>query len=103
MNHYPVTIVYPMPCNKWVFWVDEQTGEVSEPRKSPRHYTVYDAFTELYKIKQYLHHPQLTVKLVLMDMQEYKTLQQRIRTKKESAGTAKKGQNPDRHTGDSDN
>ena len=52
LNHYPVTIVYPMPCNKWVFWVDEQTGEVSEPRKSPRHYTVYDAFTELYKIKQ---------------------------------------------------
>lgn len=90
LNHYPVTIVYPMPCNKWVFWVDEQTGEVSEPRKSPRHYTVYDAFTELYKIKQYLHHPQLTIKLVLMDMQEYKTLQQRFVPKKESAGTAKK-------------
>ena len=82
-----------MPCNKWVFWVDEQTGEVSEPRKSPRHYTVYDAFTELYKIKQYLHHPQLTVKLVLMDMQEYKTLQQRIRTKK---GIRRHGEKKDR-------
>ena len=93
LNHYPVTIVYPMPCNKWVFWVDEQTGEVSEPRKSPRHYTVYDAFTELYKIKQYLHHPQLTVKLVLMDMQEYKTLQQKIHTKK---GIRRHGEKKDR-------
>ena len=71
----------------------EQTGEVSEPRKSPRHYTVYDAFTELYKIKQYLNHPQLTVKLVLMDMQEYKTLQQRIRTKK---GIRRHGEKKDR-------
>lgn len=93
LNKYPVTIVYPMPCDKWVLWIDEQTGEVSEPRKSPRHYTVYDAFSELYKIKEYLKNPELTIKLVLMDMQEYKILKRNIRTKK---GMRKQGVKKDR-------
>ena len=26
LNHYPVTIVYPMPCNKWVFWLMNRQG-----------------------------------------------------------------------------
>lgn len=93
LNKYPVTVVYPMPCNKWVLWIDEQTGEVSKPRKSPRHYTVYDAFTELYKIKEYLKNPRLTVKLVLMDMQEQKALKRNIKTKK---GMRKQGEKKDR-------
>lgn len=74
LNYYPVTIVYPMPCNKWVSWIDRQTGEVCARRKSPRHYTMYDAFFELYKIKGYLKNPGLRIKLVLMDMEEYKLM-----------------------------
>lgn len=74
LNYYPVTIVYPMPCNKWVSWIDKQTGEVCARRKSPRHYTIYDAFFELYKIKGFLKNPNLRIKLVLMDMEEYKLM-----------------------------
>ena len=43
-------------------------------RKSPRHFTEYDAFYELYKIKSYLKNPNLSINLVLMDMEEYKLL-----------------------------
>ena len=32
---YPVTIVYPIPREKWIIWIDEQTGELSGKRKSP--------------------------------------------------------------------
>ncbi|MDO5402757.1 MAG: hypothetical protein Q4F11_04900 [Eubacteriales bacterium] len=71
---YQVTVVYPMPYNKWIGWIDDETGEVSSLRKSPRHFTMYDAFFELYKIKGYLKHPNLRLELVLMDMEEYKRL-----------------------------
>ena len=32
---YPVTIVYPIPREKWLIWIDQETGELSGKRKSP--------------------------------------------------------------------
>ena len=72
LNYYPVTVVYPMPANKWLSWINPETGETEGRRKSPRHFTIYDSFFELYKIKSYLKNPNLTIKLVLMDVEEYK-------------------------------
>lgn len=74
LNQYPVTVVYPMPCNKWVSWIDTQTGAVGGRRKSPRHFNRYDAFFELYKIKPFLTNANIRVHLVLMDMEELKLL-----------------------------
>lgn len=82
---YPVTVVYPIPYNKWIGWINEETGEISPLRKSPRHYTMYDAFFELYKIKNYLKHPNLKIELVLMDMEEYKCLNGWDKTRKQGA------------------
>lgn len=28
LEKYPVTIVYPIPHNKWLYWIDEDTEEV---------------------------------------------------------------------------
>lgn len=33
---YPVTIVYPIPHVKWLSWIDEESGEMSPKRKSPK-------------------------------------------------------------------
>ena len=71
LQDYHVTVVYPLPFNKWV---NPDNGEVQGRRKSPRHFTEYDAFYELYKIKSYLKNPNLSINLVLMDMEEYKLL-----------------------------
>lgn len=71
---HPVTIVYPIAREKWLYWIDPETGEISEKRKSPKKGNEYAVFAELYKIKQYLHHPNLKVRLVLLDMEEYKIL-----------------------------
>ena len=32
LEKYPVTIVYPIPHNKWLYWIDENTGEISKKR-----------------------------------------------------------------------
>lgn len=72
LNHYPVTVVYPMASNTWVLRFDEKSGEILSKRKSPRHGSVYDAFIELYRIKQYLKCEDLSIVLVFMDVEEYR-------------------------------
>ncbi len=71
---YPVTIVYPIPREKWLIWIDEDSGELSQRRKSPKKGNPYMIFPELYKIKMHLLNPNLRLKPVLLDMEEYKLL-----------------------------
>lgn len=82
LEKYPVTIVHPIPHTKWLCWIDEETGTVTNRRKSPKTGTYYDAFYELYKIKPYLSHPNLHLCLVLIDMEEYRLLNGWGRNKK---------------------
>lgn len=74
LEHYPVTIVYPIPYTKWIRWVNPQTGEISSPRKSPKRGSPYLIFPELYKIKSLLTIPGLKLKIVLLNMEEYRFL-----------------------------
>ena len=74
LKYYPVTIVYPIIHTKWLYWINEETGELSPKRKSPKTGTFYDAVPELYKIKMYLDNPNLHLCLVLIDADEYRLL-----------------------------
>ncbi|MDO4334198.1 MAG: hypothetical protein Q4C58_16150 [Eubacteriales bacterium] len=71
---YPVTIVYPVPLVKTVYWIDGESGEISGGRKSPVKGNPYMVFPELYKIKMYLKNPNLRIRLVFLNMEEYKLL-----------------------------
>lgn len=82
---YPVTIVYPIPREKWIVWIDEESGELSKKRKSPAKGNPYMAFPELYKIKMFLKDPNLRLKLVLLDVEEYKLLNGWSRDRKRGA------------------
>lgn len=82
---YPVTIVYPIPREKWLIWIDEESGELSKRRKSPAKGNPYIAFIELYKIKMFLKNPNLRLKLVFLDMEEYRLLNGWSRDKKKGS------------------
>ncbi len=71
---YRVTVVLPIAHHKWVIWMDEETGELSPRHKSPVTGSAYSAFPELYRIKQYLGHPNLSLVFPLVDMDEYRLL-----------------------------
>ena len=71
---YPVTIVYPIPREKWLIWIDEESGELSNKRKSPKKGNAYMVFPELYKIKMFLKDPNIRIRPVLLDMEEYRLL-----------------------------
>ena len=85
LPRYPVTIVYPIPREKWIIWIDEESGELSKKRKSPLKGNPYLIFPELYKIKMFLKHPNLRLRLVFLDMEEYKLLNGRSRDKKKGS------------------
>lgn len=82
---YPVTIVYPIPREKWLYWIDEETGGVSQKRKSPKKGNPYQAFIELYKIRPFLPNPNLRLRLDLIDMEEYRLLNGWSRDKKKGS------------------
>ena len=82
---YPVTIIYPIPYEKWLIWIDEETGEFSSRRKSPVKGNAYAAFRELYKIKNFLLEENLHFKFVFLNMEEYRLLNGWSRDKKKGS------------------
>lgn len=85
LPEYPVTIVYPIPHVKWLCWIDEETGEASPKRKSPKKGNPYQAFIELYKIRPFLKDANLKFRFDLIDMEEYRLLNGWSRDKKKGS------------------
>lgn len=85
LQYYPVTIVYPIPHEKWLSWIDEESGEASPKRKSPKHGNPYQAFIELYKIRPFLKNENLKFRFALIDMEEYRLLNGWSRDKKKGS------------------
>ena len=69
---YHVTVIYPIPAAKHLFWMDPQSGEILSGRRVSKKGSFYDAGRELWAISSYLGHPNLTVRLLLIDMEEYR-------------------------------
>lgn len=74
LTEYSVTVVYPIPHIKYLRWIDEESGEISPARKSPKTGVYQSVFYELYKIKPYLSHPNFHLLLMLIDLEEYRFL-----------------------------
>ncbi len=70
----PLTLIYPIAHTKWIIWIDEETGEITKKRKSPKTGSPFEIFFELYKIKQYLSHPNLSLRILMIDIEEYRNL-----------------------------
>lgn len=67
-----VTVVHPIPRQKWLISIDPETGAHGRRRKSPKTGSPYDIFPELYKIKPMLANENLSICIVMLDMEEYR-------------------------------
>lgn len=74
LQDHKVTIIYPLPHIKYLQWINQETGEILDKRKSPKKGSIYDAFHELYKIKFILDNPNLDIKVFLIDLLEIRNL-----------------------------
>lgn len=72
LNENEVTVVYPIAVKRWVIFVDPKTGEMSERRRSPVKGRPADVCEELFKIREYIGHPNFSLKLVFIEELNYK-------------------------------
>lgn len=71
---YKVKVVYPIPRHKWLVWVDNETGDMTKRRKSPKIGSIYSSIPELYKIKYFLDWKNFEIDLLFYDAEEYRNL-----------------------------
>lgn len=69
-----VTLVFPAVRQKWLVWINPETGEATKKRRSPKTGTVCSALPELYKIKPLLCHDNLRVQIIPIDVVDYRSL-----------------------------
>ena len=81
----PVTVVCPVVRKKELIWLDTESGEASRARKSPKTGKPTDALRELCKIHSFLGHENLTVCVLMLDCEEYRTLDGWDKTKKKGS------------------
>ena len=67
-----VTLVYPVASSKYVVWVDPETGELSDKRKSPKKGRPSDIAFELYRLREHLGKPGFNLKIVTLEMTDYR-------------------------------
>lgn len=66
-----VVIVYPACRIKQIYSINEY-GEYIKQAKSPKKGTPFQILVEMYKIRDYLTHPNLSFKVLYLDMDEYR-------------------------------
>lgn len=69
-----VRVVYPVARTKWLLWMNPDTGEVTAKRKSPKVGSPCEILRELYKIKDLLAHPNLSITIALLEVEEIRSL-----------------------------
>ncbi len=74
LKEHDVTVVYPVAQIKRIIWVDPDTSETHAPRKSPKTGKPFEIFYELINVKELLCEPRLSFKIVLLELDEYRSL-----------------------------
>lgn len=82
---YNLTIIYPITITNSIHWINPATGEIQKPRKSPKRGSIYSVFPELYKIKSSLNNPSISIRLPLINSDEYRYLDGWSKDKKKGA------------------
>jgi len=88
LKEHEVTIIYPVAVNKYIRYIDPETGEIYEKRKSTKKGGLLDIVPELYGIKDYLKNKKLHFIICFIEMEEYKILDGWSKDKKKGATKA---------------
>ncbi len=87
LPQYHVTVVYPVAVTKWISWIDPANGSIGDRHKSPKTGRVSDVLPEMIYILPYLLHNNLTVRVVLLEMEEFRWLNGRRSLSKKRGST----------------
>lgn len=86
-----VTVVYPYHRHTRLSYFDKSTGELIKTGRSVKHSDMTDFFIELYRIKEYLNNPNITICIAELSVENYrftaKDLKRRKTDKKKTVPT----------------
>ncbi len=74
LPEYPVMVVCPLAAEKYVSWIDMETGQVSRRHKSPKHESFFTMGRDLYTLRDYLTHPHFSLCLLKIKAEEFRYL-----------------------------
>lgn len=74
LTHTPcrVTVVHPIPAVKYLSWIDPADGSILSRSKSPKRGRVKDVAKELYWVSDFIGDPRFSVRLLLLELEEYR-------------------------------
>lgn len=85
-----VTLVHPVSRQRWIIWLDPATGEQTSRRKSPKLGKPCDALYELSSIAHLIPNERLKVRIIMVDVEEYRRLDGWSRDKKKGSTRAER-------------
>ncbi len=69
-----VTVIHPMAAQKWVTWLDPQSGETSPRTRSPKHESAMELLPELYALLPHLGNTRLRFRLLFLEVEDFRLL-----------------------------
>ena len=74
LTHTPcrVTVVHPIPAVKYLSWINPEDGSIISRTKSPKRGRVRDIAKELYWLSEFIGDPRVSVRLLLLELEEYR-------------------------------
>ena len=69
---YRVTAVHPIPAVRYLSWINPADGQIISRRKSPKRGRVKDVARELYWLSEYAGNPRFSIRLLLVELEEYR-------------------------------
>lgn len=83
-TEYDVCVVHPIVARRRIIRADKETGEVLRSRLSSKKETEWQGMAELYPIRELLSSPRLSVRLMIVEVEEYR-FSERVRYRKKGA------------------
>ncbi|MCL2773141.1 MAG: hypothetical protein FWD71_07300 [Oscillospiraceae bacterium] len=84
-KEYKITFVHPIAAIRHMCWVNKNTGEASKISNSPKFIDIYKFYEQIYYIKDFIADENFNLKLLLMEITEYKFLDGWGKSKKNNA------------------
>lgn len=74
LEEFQVTVVHPVVREKYLCWVNPDTGEIISRRRSPRKGSAVDILPEIYRLPKLQNHPNISFMALMLDVEEYRML-----------------------------
>ena len=76
-----VKVVFPVAAKKFISWVDPESGEVIERRRSPKSGSIWDFLAELWELRPILPLDGLSFDVAYLELEEFRLLTGRSKRK----------------------